>query len=75
MDRLFISAIFREKKKKTEDEVDKLDGHATSLMRFEFFEVLVRICRVKYIETNMFTKYGPALNHLFFNDMLKYKRI
>ena len=58
-DRLFISANFDP----TANEGG--DNSASELIRFEFLEVLVRIVRVKFIETGIDDTFEAGLQRLF----------
>lgn len=59
VDRLFISANYSENNA----------NNAKELIRFEFFEVIVRIARARYFDSKQQTSYGVALE-LLMNDYL-----
>jgi len=64
-DRLFISANYN-------DAPDAGANSAKELLRYEFLEVLVRIAKVKYLDSGIYDSYQPALEHLITEEISTY---
>ena len=65
-DRMFISANYDP----TANEGG--DNSAAELLRYEFLEVLVRVARVKYIETGICNRYVDAVKILVEEKIMNY---
>ena len=45
------------------------------MLRYEFIELLVRIAKVKYIDTGLHERYYNALDELFEVELVNYTRV
>ena len=70
VDRLFISANFQDKS----HQDGAVQNSQKELIRFEFFEVLVRIARAKLIEPGTCKNYEEAMEVLFNDFLMNYPK-